>query len=399
MMTDTGSTAAALPVREVEVLVVGGGIAGVAAAIAARRTGARSVLLLERQFLLGGLATSGLISIYLPLCDGRGKQLTYGLAEELLRLGAAEAAEALYPDAWLNPEGDPAERSRQRFQVQLNPWFYALQLEELCLASGAELLYGATVAEVGCRGDRIRSVLVQFATTERLLVRPRMVVDASGDAIVALLAGEETAVYEQQNILAAWYRYYDGTTDLMQPLGAAELPEEERRERGLPPVAPAARWTGVGAVEQSDFASAMHRWILEDFRGKGGSLTSVPQLPQLRMTRRIVGVSVPDDDPGAVWPDSIGVIANWRRPGPGYEIPFGSLHGPRVRNLLAAGRCSAATERFWDQTRVIPACALTGEAAGTAAALGDDVSELPVRRLQEQLQRAGVRLRRPQTLR
>ena len=74
------------PVREeTDVLVVGGGIAGVAAALAARRAGAR-VLLLEKQALLGGLATNGLISWYEPLCDGQGQQLIYGLAEELLRL-------------------------------------------------------------------------------------------------------------------------------------------------------------------------------------------------------------------------------------------------------------------------------------------------------------------------
>ena len=59
------------PVREeTDVLVVGGGIAGVAAALAARRAGVR-VLLLEKQALLGGLATNGLISWYEPLCDGQ----------------------------------------------------------------------------------------------------------------------------------------------------------------------------------------------------------------------------------------------------------------------------------------------------------------------------------------
>ncbi|MDI9469061.1 MAG: FAD-dependent oxidoreductase [Bacillota bacterium] len=395
-MTDTGTGPAQLPPREVEVLVVGGGIAGVAAAIAARRAGARRVLLLERQFLLGGLATTGLISIYLPLCDGRGTQVTFGLAEELLRLGAEKGAEGLYPDAWLNPESDPEERNSQRYQVQLNPWHYALKLEELCLATGVDLLYGAVVAEVSCQNERIHSVLVQFATAERLQIQPCMVVDASGDAIVATLAGEETALYKQRNILAAWYRHFDGTTDHLQPLGAAELPNDEREERGLPPAATAERWTGVGAVEQSDFALKMHRWILKDARG---SLTALPQMPQLRMTRRIVGVTIPDEDPEAVYSDSIGVIANWRRPGPGYEIPFGSLHGRRVRNLLVAGRCSAATERFWDQTRVIPACALTGEAAGTAAALCDAVPDLSIERLQEQLRRAGVQLRRPRSLR
>ena len=71
--------------NECDVLVVGGGVAGIAAALAAARHGAR-VILCERGFLLGGLATAGLVTIYLPLCDGFGRQVSFGLAEELLRL-------------------------------------------------------------------------------------------------------------------------------------------------------------------------------------------------------------------------------------------------------------------------------------------------------------------------
>ena len=68
-----------------DVIVVGGGIAGIAAALAAARTGAKT-LLLEKMYLLGGLATSGLVTVYLPLCDGKGTQVSFGLAEELLGL-------------------------------------------------------------------------------------------------------------------------------------------------------------------------------------------------------------------------------------------------------------------------------------------------------------------------
>ena len=70
-------------------VVCGGGIAGVAAAVSAKRAGASSVLLLERSYLLGGMATAGLIIIYLPLCDGMGHQASFGLSEELLRLSVS----------------------------------------------------------------------------------------------------------------------------------------------------------------------------------------------------------------------------------------------------------------------------------------------------------------------
>ena len=70
-----------------DVIVVGGGIAGVSAAVSAARCGA-DVLLLEKQMNLGGLATIGLISWYEPLCDGVGKQMIFGMAEELIKLSA-----------------------------------------------------------------------------------------------------------------------------------------------------------------------------------------------------------------------------------------------------------------------------------------------------------------------
>ena len=71
--------------KEYDVVVCGAGIAGIAAAIAAARQGAKTVVL-EKQCLLGGLATSGLIYIYLPLCNGYGKQIIYGISEEMIKI-------------------------------------------------------------------------------------------------------------------------------------------------------------------------------------------------------------------------------------------------------------------------------------------------------------------------
>lgn len=67
-----------------DIAIIGGGIAGVAAAVQTARMGMKTVLI-EKTALVGGLATGGLINVFLPLCDGNGHQVTFGIAEEMLR--------------------------------------------------------------------------------------------------------------------------------------------------------------------------------------------------------------------------------------------------------------------------------------------------------------------------
>ena len=126
------------------VIVAGGGIAGIAAALAAAREGA-DVLLIEREFLLGGLATLGLVTIYLPLCDGRGHQVSFGIAEELFRLSICHGAEANYPKAWLDGGSEKEKAEGQRFEVRYNAHLFALEAEKLLLQNGVKILYGTTV--------------------------------------------------------------------------------------------------------------------------------------------------------------------------------------------------------------------------------------------------------------
>ena len=65
--------------------------------------------------------------------------------------------------------------------------------------------------------------------------------------------------------------------------------------------------------------------------------------------------------------DSIGMVSNRKKRGPVYEVPFRTLYNKEMKNLIVAGRCTSVNETLWDVMRVILCCAVTGQAAGTAA--------------------------------
>ena len=94
-----------------DVIVAGGGVAGVSAALAARRQG-KSVLIIEKSLMLGGLATLGLINFFVPMCNGRGRQIIFGMAEELLRASIRYGYDSI-PEEWKN--GEPGEGAKTRY--------------------------------------------------------------------------------------------------------------------------------------------------------------------------------------------------------------------------------------------------------------------------------------------
>lgn len=108
------------------VIVVGGGIAGIAAAVSAARNGMK-VLLIEKQINLGGLATGGLISWYEPLCDGKGNQVVFGIAEELIKLSVKYSFDSL-PGKW----GGTARsvHRKDRYASRFSPTVFMLALDE-----------------------------------------------------------------------------------------------------------------------------------------------------------------------------------------------------------------------------------------------------------------------------
>ena len=84
------------------------------------------------------------------------------------------------------------------------------------------------------------------------------------------------------------------------------------------------------------------------------------------------------------------MIGDWRRRGPVHEIPFTALYGNEIQNLITTGRNISVNDALWDISRVIPACAVTGEAAGLAAAMTDNFAKLDVSVLQKRLVENGV---------
>jgi hypothetical protein len=117
----------------------------------------------------------------------------------------------------------------------------------------------------------------------------------------------------------------------------------------------------------------------------------IAAIPQLRMTRRVAGEYTLDArEMHTEFADSVGMVSDWRKRGPVYEVPFGTLYSKEISNLLFAGRCTSVTDAMWDIMRVIPCCAVTGEAAGLAAAMSSDVPSLDVAMLQKRLRDRGV---------
>lgn len=368
-----------------DVVVVGGGVAGAAAAIAAARTGA-STCVLERETCLGGLATLGLIVVYLPLCDGVGNQVVGGLGEELLK-NSIKYGPGEIPKCWL-PGGDLGERKKRRYQLEYNAASFIISMEELLLDSGAEPIYDCRCCDVVKEDDKITAVIVE-TKSGRGAITCGAVVDASGDADVCHRAGEETVTYEK-NVKTGWFLSYDG-----RDVKRHELTDNFYDITPDTPTFSGVDWRDVtkmsiegrrmimnyvkavngeaGDARAVVVTPSIHGATVTERENDSGRLIYpllIPTCPGFRMTRRLKGtLELDDSHDGVHFDDVVGMIGDWRKRGPVYGIPLSSLIGTRNANLITAGRCVSTTTSTWDVTRVIPACAVTGQAAGVAASL------------------------------
>lgn len=384
-----------------DVVVCGGGFAGISAALASARHG-KKTLLIEKSYLLGGLGTAGLVTIYLPLCDGYGHQVSYGIVEELFHLSIRHGAERKYPENWLTENGSRTEHD-PRFEVQYNPQLFAITAERLLREAGVEILYGTYAVGVSVKDEKIEYILTENKSG-RQAYGVRSVVDATGDCDIAEFAEAPTERFKQGNVLAAWYYSVGSNGYRLNMLGYSDIPDEEKKKDHKEKHLVQQRFSGLDGKELSEQTQLSHDSTYADFLKKRADdpdyvPTSIATIPQIRMTRKIVGEYVlSDKEEHTYFEDSIGMVSNWRKRGPIWEVPFRTLYSSKVKNLICAGRCTSVNETLWDVMRVIPCCAVTGQAAGTAAAMSDDFTTIDVKELQAQLVADGVKLHESEIL-
>ena len=349
--------------KQYDVAVVGCGVAGVAAAVAAARMGAKTVII-EKTCTPGGLATAGLINIFLPLCDGNGTQVTFGLAEELINLSMKYGPGTIPPDWKSGKNAAETERLRCVF----SPAAMILAMEELLMNNQVDIWYDTLVTGIEKSEKQIQSVTVEN-TDGRSVIEARSFVDASGDARLTRLAGEEVSF--GKNVLSLWALEYEGSRQYGRDRMA---PEINMLTRGNPN----RTFTGPTAKDVSSYMmetrSILRKFYLDEQQpGKSGRFQRWPillaSMPQFRkIAARKGDFELSDNMNNRYFADSIGLVSDWRKSGPVWEIPFGTITAPATENLFAAGRCISSVGDAWEITRCIPCACLTGEAAGYAAA-------------------------------
>ena len=424
---------------EYDVVVLGGGPAGIAAAAAAGASGRRT-LLIERYGFLGGMGTAAGVTNFCGLhanVHGDIRQVVHGVADDLLRrierLGGLNEPHLIF-----------GKTKAQAYDTAA----YKCAADDLLLARNVDLLFHALAANALMDGEQIDALLVE-TKSGRFAVRGAIFIDCSGDGDLAAFAGAPFEIGDHDgNLLYPTMMFRLNNVDA-EAAGEAwrSVPQlmEDAAKRGVEfprkgaivrPQKHAMEWrvnvtqlkTGNGRALDGTSADDLSKGEIEgrkqavaffDFL-KGNApgfadayIVDIPPQIGIRETRRITGrYQLTGDDviSCASFPDTIGVngwpieahVAGdvvWRWPdipaSRGFNhLPYRSLLPHGVSNLLVAGRCASMTHEGQSAARVSGACFVMGEAAGTAAHLalaeGKNPADIRVERLQETLERNGV---------
>ncbi|NOY80969.1 MAG: FAD-dependent oxidoreductase [Kiritimatiellaeota bacterium] len=423
--------------HEVDVFVAGGGPAGVTAAVAAARLG-KSVFLVEAQGAFGGMGTLGLVPVFMTFGDGV-RTLAAGLGAEIRERLAAAGGTGPSPNGIL-----PEVLKR----------VYDEMIEE---AGVVFRFYTNLIGTIQTEG-RVR-MAVLAAKSGIYAVRARVFVDGTGDGDLAVMAGASFEKGDPDGNLmpgtlcsqwkgidweryAQWRRRHPGSqgSELQR---AFENDVFTQKDLHLPGIFRLGADLGGGnighlyGIDNTDEATVTRAMVFgrklvleyekyyKDYlRGfEQMTLTQTGALPGIRETRRIMGdyvLTLEDFRDRAVFPDEIGrycypvdihpsrpdptAYAKFEReftkdlryaPGESYGVPYRTLTPRDLENVLVAGRCISCDRYVQGSIRVMPGCFITGQAAGTAAALAVDAGsartrDVDVATLRNTLREAGA---------
>ena len=427
--------------HECDVLVVGGGPSGSAAAYAAAKAGA-DVVLLERYNHLGGLSTGGLVIWIDRMTDWTGRQVIQGFANEILDRLPADAKAGPAAADW--GSRDPALASYWGARTSafhgivswaptIDPERLKVATQEMLLAEGVRLVLHGWAALPVVEDGRVTAVLFESKAGRRAL-RAKVVIDATGDGDVFARAGaefendiDEGDVHHSMNTgfliagvdMDRWIDFRllqrEPFADFMQRgrdrLGFFQAPYVSWRKDIALFLGP--RQSGLSGLDIDDMTEVeirSHRFMATHcnfFRQNAPGFENAYMLQSgsqlgVRHTRRLKGVGKltraqwPE---GIVLPGEIGVSPSPSPKFPVISVPYDALVPARLDGLLACGRHVSSDASSHGFMREIPQCWLTGQAAGAAAAVAANAGVQPravdVREVQAALRKQGVFIREP----
>ena len=433
-----------------DVLVVGGGCAGVAAGVCAARHGADTIIA-EQNGYLGGTATAGMVGPFMTSYDAKGEtQLIRGFFDEFVRRmekigGAVHPSRAEYDSAY-TAYRTAGHRNLTAFSGEA----YKRIAEDMCAESGVRLMYHLFL--IGADSDGGRVTAAYFATKNGIYkISAKMFIDCSGDADLAYYSGAQTIYGDGNGEVQAASLFFSVTgvdkEKMDKHMRSSSSMEEkfymneilEEREKGNFPLyrAKIMLFEGIGDewlvnMTQLDDVNAVvpeeataaeiegRRQIdyvvsfLKKYAAGCENIKLARSAASLgvRESRRIEGeytVTKEDAVESVKFEDSVFCCSNSmdihkkgrveyvvRKSDEPYFIPYRSLVAKGFENLLAAGRCISADREVMGAIRVMPPCFAMGQAAGTAAAMcaadGIGAGEIDTARLVAELKNDGVYL-------
>ncbi len=439
-------------IREVDVIVVGGGPGGTAAAVHAARGGAKTILI-ERYGHLGGMATGGLVNIIPNLADSYGDQWLGGFCQEFIDRVAARGGASFPPkESWgaadkelvakylkanmghfyvrQNKEGEKVVLYTAVIDPEVGKDELAVMVEE----AGAELLLHTWVVAPIIEGNTVRGVIVESKAGRQALFA-KVVIDSTGDGDLLLNTPTETIDYMRPGSRIAQFGwvYWICGVDLDKYDAFAEGEPEKFKEanakimaeggsaffcRGLLEHQSGVVWIHrlIGSLHQTEpeemtyiDAGARHTavksWeLMKKYLPGFENSFIMLSAPQLGTSggRRIVGeyyLTEDDMDREEPFEDTIAIFPDNDRGemsllNPKTYVPYRALLPKDIEGLIVACRAFSADHEFSEFFNLIPHCMCFGQAAGAAAAIavksGISVKDVPYAELKAKLLEGGA---------